>query len=111
MAVTDLRSADLQVATTVPDAVTQPTGSIAQVAQLAVDRAWSHDARLAVATTGVIGPASEERQPVGTLWIGGCSRRQPALAMRKVIDGDSPSERRDEAVLEALALVVTLLEQ
>jgi len=180
MAVTELRTADLQVATTMPEPVTRPVGSISQLAQRAVDLAWSRDARLAVAesctagavasalaladgasacfqggvvayspatkyaqlgvppgpvigheaarqmarsaleqfdadvavaTTGVIGPAREERQPVGTLWVGGCSRRQPALAMRKAIDSDTPEQRREQAVLEALGLLILLLEQ
>jgi nicotinamide-nucleotide amidase len=180
MAVTELRTADLQVATTIPEPVTRPVGTIPQLAQRAVDLAWSRDARLAVAesctagavasalaladgasacfqggvvayspatkyaqlgvppgpvighesarqmarsaleqfdadvavaTTGVIGPAREERQPVGTLWVGGCSRRQPALAMRKAIAGDTPTERREQAVLEALGLLIMLLEQ
>jgi nicotinamide-nucleotide amidase len=180
MAVTEPRTADVEVATTMPDAVTRSAGSISQLAQRAVDLAWSRDARLAVAesctagavaaalaladgasacfqggvvayspatkyaqlgvppgpaigheaarqmarsaleqfeadlavaTTGVIGPACEERQPVGTLWVGGCSFRQPALAMRKAIDGDTPEQRREQAVLEALDLLIVLLEQ
>jgi hypothetical protein len=43
--------------------------------------------------------------------LGGCSRRQPALAMRKELAGRDPGELRDAAVHEALALMVTLLEQ
>lgn len=180
MAVTELRNTtELHVATTDPGAH-RPPGSIAQLAQRAVDLAWSRDARLAVAesctagsvaaalalaegasacfqgglvaytpatkyaqlgvrpgpvigheaarqmaqsaleqfnadvavaTTGVIGPAREERQPVGTLWVGGCSRRQPALAMRKALEGDEPSRLREGAVAEALSLLIVLLEQ
>lgn len=180
MAVTELRTAELQVATTIPVTVIRPPGSIAQLAQRAVDLAWSRDVRLAVAesctagslaaalaladgasacfqggvvayspstkyaqlgvrpgpvigheaarqmassaleqfeadvavaTTGVIGPAREERQPVGTLWVGGCSRRQPALAMRKALPGETPAALRDDAVAEALSLLIMLLEQ
>jgi nicotinamide-nucleotide amidase len=79
-----------------------------QMARGALDH---FDADVAIATTGVLGPRSEERQPVGTLWLGGCSRRQPALAMRKVLAGDLPSDLRERAVLEALSLLVLLLEQ
>jgi nicotinamide mononucleotide (NMN) deamidase PncC len=79
--------------------------------QMARSALEQFDADVAVATTGVIGPAREERQPVGTLWVGGCSRRQPALAMRKVIEGDTPEQRREQAVLEALGLLILLLEQ
>jgi nicotinamide mononucleotide (NMN) deamidase PncC len=59
----------------------------------------------------VVGPAREERQPVGTLWLGGCSRRQPPLAMRKDLLGASPAERRDDAARAALRLLIMLLEQ
>jgi PncC family amidohydrolase len=69
------------------------------------------DADVAVATTGVVGPAPEESQPVGTLWLGGCSRRQPALAMRKLLVGETPDELREDAVRAALRLLVMLLEQ
>jgi nicotinamide-nucleotide amidase len=69
------------------------------------------DADVAVAATGVIGPAREERQPIGTLWVGGCSRRQPALAIRKELAGERPEAMRDAAVKEALRMLVVLLEQ
>jgi PncC family amidohydrolase len=79
-----------------------------QMARGALER---FDADVAVATTGVIGPAREENQPVGTLWLGGCSRRQPALAMRKLLVGNTPDELREDAVRAALRLLVMLLEQ
>ena len=79
-----------------------------QMARGAIER---FDADVAVATTGVLGPVHEEGQPIGTLWLGGCSRRQPALAMRRELGGREPAELRDAAVHEALALMVTLLEQ
>lgn len=79
-----------------------------QMARGALER---FDADVAVATTGVIGPAREERQPVGTFWLGGCSRRQPPLAMRKDLLGASPEERRDDAARAALRLLIMLLEQ
>lgn len=79
-----------------------------QMARSALER---FDADVAIATTGVIGPASEEHQPVGTLWVGGCSRRQPALAMRKELEGDGPGAMRDAAVQEALRMLIVLLEQ
>lgn len=69
------------------------------------------DADVAIATTGVIGPAREERQPVGTLWVGGCSLRQPALAMRNELEGDRPAALREAAVQEALGMLIVLLEQ
>jgi nicotinamide-nucleotide amidase len=79
-----------------------------QMARSALER---FDADVAIATTGVIGPATEERQPVGTLWVGGCSRRQPALAMRKELDGERPGIVREAAVQEALRMLIVLLEQ
>ena len=79
-----------------------------QMARGALER---FDADVSVATTGVLGPAREERQPVGTLWLGGCSRRQPALAMRKVLLGEEPSARCDDAVRAGLRLLIMLLEQ
>jgi len=79
-----------------------------QMARGALER---FDGDVAVATTGVIGPTREESQPVGTLWLGGCSRRQPALAMRKILEGTHPDELRDDAVRAALRLLVMLLEQ
>ncbi len=79
-----------------------------QMARSACER---FDADVAVATTGAIGPAREERQPIGTLWVGGCSRRQPALAMRKELVGDRPGARRNSAVQEALGMLIVLLEQ
>ena len=79
-----------------------------QMARSALER---FDADVAIATTGVIGPAREERQPVGTLWVGGCSRRQPALAMRKELAGERPGAVRDLAVQEALRMLIVLLEQ
>ena len=79
-----------------------------QMARGALER---FDADVAVATTGVLGPAAQERQPVGTLWVGGCSRRQPALAMRKILLGETPEDLRDGAVQEALGLIILLLEQ
>jgi PncC family amidohydrolase len=79
-----------------------------QMARGALER---FDADVAVATTGVVGPVREESQPVGTLWLGGCSRRQPALAMRKILVGEQPEELRDDAVRAALRLLVMLLEQ
>ena len=79
-----------------------------QMARGAIER---FDADVAVATTGALGPVREEGVPIGTLWLGGCSRRQPALAMRKELDGRDPAELRDAAVHEALALMITLLEQ
>ncbi len=69
------------------------------------------DADVAIATTGVVGPAREERQSVGTLWLGGCSRRQPALAMRKTLLGERPEERREDAARAGLRLLIMLLEQ
>ncbi len=79
-----------------------------QMARGAIER---FEADVAVATTGALGPVREEDQPVGTLWLGGCSGRQPALAMRKELAGGDPAELRDAAVHEALALMITLLEQ
>ncbi len=79
-----------------------------QMARGALER---FDADVAVATTGVLGPAREEDQSVGTLWLGGCSRRQPALAMRKTLNGTEPADLRDGAVADALLLLITLLEQ
>ncbi len=79
-----------------------------QMARGALER---FDADVAVATTGVLGPVPQERQPVGTLWVGGCSRRQPALAMRKLLLGETPEDVRDTAVEEALRLLILLLEQ
>lgn len=79
-----------------------------QMARGALER---FGADVAVATTGVIGPAREERQPVGTFWLGGCSRRQPPLAMRKDLLGATPAERRDDAARAALRLLIMLLEQ
>ncbi len=79
-----------------------------QMARGALER---FDADVAIATTGVMGPAREEGQEIGTLWLGGCSRRQPALAMRKALAGDDPADLRDAAVHGALALIITLLEQ
>jgi nicotinamide-nucleotide amidase len=79
-----------------------------QMARGAIERL---DGDVAVATTGVVGPMREESQPVGTLWLGGCSRHQPALAMRKVLNGDDPGELRDDAVRAALRLLIMLLEQ
>jgi nicotinamide-nucleotide amidase len=69
------------------------------------------DGDVAIATTGVVGPGREESQPVGTLWLGGCSRRQPALAMRKLLVGETPEELRENAVRASLQLLVMLLEQ
>jgi nicotinamide-nucleotide amidase len=69
------------------------------------------DGDVAVATTGVVGPGREESQPVGTLWLGGCSRRQPALAMRKLLVGETPEELREDAVRASLHLLIMLLEQ
>jgi nicotinamide-nucleotide amidase len=180
MSVTEPRTAALRVATTMPEPASGATGPVAELAQRAVDLAWSRDARLAVgeactagavasalaladgaracfdggvvayspatnheqlgvppgpvigheaarhmarraleqfdadvavATTGVMGPAPEEHQPPGTLWVGGCSRRQPALALRKAVGGSSPIERCEQAVLEALTLMILLLQQ
>jgi nicotinamide-nucleotide amidase len=79
-----------------------------QMARGALER---FGADVAIATTGVIGPSREERQPVGTLWLGGCSRRQPALAMRKDLLGDTPGARREDAARAALRLLIMLLEQ
>jgi PncC family amidohydrolase len=79
-----------------------------QMARGALER---FDGDVAVATTGVIGPSKEESQPVGTLWLGGCSRRQPALAMRKLLVGGNPDELREDAVRAALRLLIMLLEQ
>lgn len=79
-----------------------------QMARGALER---FDADVAIATTGVLGPIREEGQAVGTLWLGGCSRRQPALAMRKALDGHTPGERREGAVDEGLRLLIMLLEQ
>jgi nicotinamide-nucleotide amidase len=69
------------------------------------------DADVAIATTGVLGPICEEGQAIGTLWLGGCSRLQPALAMRKALHGDAPEALREDAVHEALRLLIMLLEQ
>ena len=79
-----------------------------QMARGALER---FDADVAVATTGVLGPVREEGQAVGTLWLAGCSRRQPALAVRKALTGDEPGDVRDGAVHEALRLLIMLLEQ
>jgi nicotinamide-nucleotide amidase len=79
-----------------------------QMARGALDR---FDADVAIATTGVIGPAREERQPVGTLWLGGCSRRQPALAMRKILLGEEPAARCEDGIRAGLRLLIMLLEQ
>jgi nicotinamide-nucleotide amidase len=79
-----------------------------QMARGALER---FDGDVAIATTGVIGPVREESQPVGTLWLGGCSRRQPALAMRKILLGERPEELREDAVRAALRLLIMLLEQ
>jgi nicotinamide-nucleotide amidase len=79
-----------------------------QMARGALER---FDGDVAVATTGVLGPGREESQPVGTLWLGGCSRRQPALAMRKLLVGDTPEELREDATRAALRLLIMLLEQ
>ena len=79
-----------------------------QMARGALER---FDADVAVATTGVLGPARQEGQSVGTLWLGGASRRQPALGLRKALTGHEPGDLRDAAVFDALRLLVTLLEQ
>ena len=79
-----------------------------QMARGALER---FDADVAIATTGVLGPIREEGQAVGTLWLGGCSRLQPALAMRKALNGVAPGDLRDDAVQEALRLFIMLLEQ
>ncbi|MGZ6967008.1 MAG: CinA family protein [Acidimicrobiia bacterium] len=79
-----------------------------QMARGALER---FDADVAVATTGVLGPIRQEGQAVGTLWLGGCSRRQPALAVRKAVPRAEPGGRRDGAVREALRLLIMLLEQ
>lgn len=79
-----------------------------QMARGALERL---DGDVAIATTGVLGPARAENQPVGTLWLGGCSRRQPALAMRKFLVGDTPEELREDATRASLRLLVMLLEQ
>ena len=82
--------------------------SARQMAQGALER---FEADVAISTTGVLGPIREEGQAIGTLWLGGCSRRQPALAMRKGLTGERPGDLRDAAVDDALRLLIMLLEQ
>jgi PncC family amidohydrolase len=77
--------------------------------QMACGALQRFDADVAVATTGVIGPVKEEGQPVGTLWLGGCTYKGPSFGIRRALTASDPIEHRDAAVREALRLMIDLL--
>ena len=86
-----------------------PVVSEEAACQMACGALQRFEADVAVATTGVIGPVKEEGQPVGTLWLGGCTYRGPSIGVRRTLTGSDPVEHRDAAVREALRLMIDLL--
>jgi len=74
---------------------------------LGVRRALGAD--VGVATTGVVGPDSQEGQPVGTVWVGvACDADDVTAELTDCGDGD-PEEVRARAVLQALRIAKSRL--
>ncbi len=64
--------------------------------------------RVAIAVTGVAGPAESESKPAGTVWFGICGRG-PARAEQMRFEGDRDSIRR-QAVEHAMEMVSSRME-
>lgn len=99
----------------VPEEALEKYGAVSeQVAKaMALGVMREAESDFAVSTTGIAGPSGgTSEKPVGTVWIGVCSRNNPAKAERFLFCTDSCPENtterdfiRQQAVLKALEIL------